>query len=67
MLVCDFCGERITDFPVMMVGASDTTTPVKPGEPAPPAARLDFHKECVSQFTQQAATIKGTRPKEVKP
>jgi hypothetical protein len=48
MIVCDFCGEPITEQPTVVFAGG--------------TSRVDLHSECVPVYTTEAKKIKGKRP-----
>jgi UV DNA damage repair endonuclease len=58
MIICDYCGDPITDSIATQLAVVGTTT-------TEPPLRLDIHPECLPPFQTDAKKIKGKRP--VKP
>lgn len=56
-LICDYCGEPITDIALQIGGAG----PLAPGQLTPTIVRLDVHVECAKDFKTGLDKVKGKR------
>jgi hypothetical protein len=57
MIVCDYCGEQVTDGPVPATVPVDPTAPMQPS-----LLSLDLHRECAKAWAKEAKKIKGQKP-----